>query len=227
MLQEKGVIYILTNPSFPQYVKIGYADDVNKRLKELNRSECIPYAFRVYAYYKVPNRLSDKELHKIIDTINPNLRAVEEINGKERKREFYEMDAEDAYQIILAIAKISGLEKNVVLVPPTEKELDDEQEAEEVRIYRRSLPKMDWLIQQGIVNIGDQICVITHPDIVATIIDPEHVKYNGQSMTFNQFGCKITGWKAIQSYAYMKIVGNSKTLSELREERMKELGMLD
>ena len=25
-----GVIYILTNPSFPQYVKIGYADDLQK-----------------------------------------------------------------------------------------------------------------------------------------------------------------------------------------------------
>ncbi len=29
-----GVIYILTNPSFPEYVKIGYADDVNQRLAQ-------------------------------------------------------------------------------------------------------------------------------------------------------------------------------------------------
>lgn len=28
----KGVIYILTNPSFPEYVKIGYADDLKQRL---------------------------------------------------------------------------------------------------------------------------------------------------------------------------------------------------
>jgi G:T-mismatch repair DNA endonuclease (very short patch repair protein) len=28
-----GVIYILTNPSFPEYVKIGYADDMKKRLE--------------------------------------------------------------------------------------------------------------------------------------------------------------------------------------------------
>lgn len=39
--KSQGVIYILTNPSFPDYVKIGYAYDVNKRLKELNRSEFI------------------------------------------------------------------------------------------------------------------------------------------------------------------------------------------
>ena len=45
MNNNQGVIYILTNPSFPDYVKIGYEDDVSKRLNELNRSECITIAF--------------------------------------------------------------------------------------------------------------------------------------------------------------------------------------
>ena len=57
-MEKVGVIYILTNPSFPEYVKIGYADDVDRRLKELNRSECIPFAFRLFAFYEVSNRLS-------------------------------------------------------------------------------------------------------------------------------------------------------------------------
>ena len=37
-MDKTGVIYILTNPSFPEYVKIGYADDIDKRLMQLNRS---------------------------------------------------------------------------------------------------------------------------------------------------------------------------------------------
>lgn len=49
-MENKGFIYILTNPSFPQYVKIGYADNVEKRLEQLNRSECIPFAFRLYLF---------------------------------------------------------------------------------------------------------------------------------------------------------------------------------
>lgn len=60
MSEQQGVIYILTNPSFPDYVKIGYADDIEKRLQQLNRSECIPFAFRVYATYEVNPRLSDR-----------------------------------------------------------------------------------------------------------------------------------------------------------------------
>lgn len=227
-MNNTGVIYILTNPSFPQYVKIGYANDLKSRLKSLNRSECIPFAFRVYAYYKVPKRLTDLEIHKIIDTINPNLRAIETIDGKERKREFYELSANDAYEILLGIAKINGMESNITLVEPTSKEIKEEEEAEEGRTKRvmTQLPRMDWLIEQGIVNIGDEVYIINHPDEVAVIKNAESVEYKGELMSFNQFGCKITGWKAIQIYAYMKKVGEKDTLAELREEKMHELGMI-
>jgi len=95
-----GYIYILTNPSFPQYVKIGYADDIYKRLDQLNRSECVPFAFRLYAYYEVTDRLTDIKLHTLIDKLNPGLRTIEDFNGKKRVREFYAMDAEDAYSIL-------------------------------------------------------------------------------------------------------------------------------
>lgn len=88
-MDKTGVIYILTNPSFPEYVKIGYADDIDKRLQQLNRSECIPFAFRVYATYEVNSRLSDLKIHSIIDKLNPNLRSIENFNGKQRVREFY------------------------------------------------------------------------------------------------------------------------------------------
>ena len=33
----QGVIYILTNPSFPEYVKIGYAAKLEERLRQLNK----------------------------------------------------------------------------------------------------------------------------------------------------------------------------------------------
>ena len=95
-MKRKGVIYILTNPAFPQYVKIGYAQDLEKRLKQLNRSETIPYAFRAYAVYDVESELTDKDLHAIIDSINPDLRTIENFDGKKRVKEFYAMSAEDA-----------------------------------------------------------------------------------------------------------------------------------
>ena len=131
--ENVGVIYILTNPSFPQFVKIGYASDVEKRLKDLNRSECIPFAFRLYAYYKVNVRLSDVKLHELIDKINPTLRSIEYLGEtkKARIREFYQMDAQDAYFILEAIATIHGLENNLVLCLPTEEEQNNEEKVKE------------------------------------------------------------------------------------------------
>ncbi len=48
-----GSIYILTNPSFPDYVKIGYSKNVEERLCILNNSETVPFGFRLYAIYNV------------------------------------------------------------------------------------------------------------------------------------------------------------------------------
>ena len=124
-----GVIYILTNPSFPEYIKIGYADNLTERLKQLNRSETIPYSFRAYATYEVQNRLTDKEVHNLIDKINPELRSVETFNGKERVKEFFAMSAEDAYSIFESIAKISGTEKCLNRVSPTGTQVYEAQQA--------------------------------------------------------------------------------------------------
>ena len=103
MAPEPGCIYILTNPSFKEYVKIGYATNLEKRLKQLNRSETIPFAFRAYAIYQVDKPLTDKELHKLIDRLNPDLRTIDNFDGKERVKEFFLMSPEDAYALLESV----------------------------------------------------------------------------------------------------------------------------
>ena len=77
-----GAIYVLKNPSFPDYIKIGYADDVFNRLKQLNDKSAVPFSFILYAYYKVNYCLEDKTVHDIIDILNPSLRAIVGNNQK-------------------------------------------------------------------------------------------------------------------------------------------------
>lgn len=43
-------------------------------------------------------------------------------------------------------------------------------------------------------------------------------------MSLNVFGCKITGWSAIQSYAMIRRVDDTETLSELRDEKNETIG---
>ena len=127
---SKGYIYILTNPSFPDWVKIGYADDSQKRLNQLNKTECTPFAFRIYATYEVNNRLQDKKVHDIIDSLNPSLRSKDSLSdGKVRVREFYNMTPEEAYKLFEAIAQINGLEDNLVKHVASPEEQEEEQQA--------------------------------------------------------------------------------------------------
>jgi hypothetical protein len=76
MSKKVGEIYILTNPSFPEWVKIGYSDDADNRAKQLSNSAAVPFSFHVYATYDVFERLDDTKLHNLIDGINPDLRSV-------------------------------------------------------------------------------------------------------------------------------------------------------
>ncbi len=130
-----GCIYILTNPSFPEWVKIGYADDVEARLKQLNATECIPFSFRIYATYEVPSRLADKDVHSLIDMLAPSLRSVENNNGVTRKREFYNMQPEEAFELLLRISKVNGAKPPVKYSPSTQ-EVKEEKVAEQARKTR-------------------------------------------------------------------------------------------
>ena len=132
MSKQPGMTYILTHPSFPDYVKIGYADDIQKRLGQLNRSECIPFAFRVYATYEVNSRLSDLKIHSIIDKLNPALRSIENFDGKKRVREFYAMPPGDAYSLLEAIAEIHGCADKLKLATPNAAETLAEETAQEI-----------------------------------------------------------------------------------------------
>lgn len=138
MNEFTGVIYILTNPSFPEYVKIGYADDLERRINQLNSSEAVPFSFRPYAYYETTTRLTDIEVHDIIDRLNPNLRSVENAKGKKRVREFYLMTPEDAFAILKSIATISGTIERLHKVAKTEEDKQEEKEAKEGRARRRA-----------------------------------------------------------------------------------------
>ena len=126
---EKGYVYILTNPSFPDYVKIGYADDVEERVGVLNSNECTPFAFRIYATMEVDARLKDKAVHKIIDRLAPDKRSIDKIDGKVRVREFYAMSPQEAVELLRDIADVFGFRERVKEYKKSKEEKEDEKVA--------------------------------------------------------------------------------------------------
>ena len=105
MSEKKGYIYIMTNPALIDMVKIGYATNVEERRKQLSTT-ALPYEYEVYATYETNGNLEDKKLHQLIDNLNSDLRVS-------KNREFYVMTPEQAYQLLEAIAIISGTSKKL------------------------------------------------------------------------------------------------------------------
>lgn len=194
MADKNGVIYILTNPSFPEYVKIGYADDIEKRLKQLNRSECIPFAFRVYATYEVSSRLSDLKIHSIIDKLNPNLRSVESFNGKQRVREFYAMSPEDAYSILEAIAEIHGCSDKLKIVALSDEEKQAEETAKEIDTESTERAS-NFSFSKCRIPVGEKIEYYDNPELTATVVDDRNVEYNGEIMSLTALAKLLSGKK--------------------------------
>ena len=210
-MKSTGYIYILTNPSFPQYVKIGYATDVKQRLDELNRSTAVPFAFRVYATYEVDSALSDKKLHSILDKLNPDLRSAEEIDGKKRVREFYAMPAEDAYSILEAIAEINGYTHRLKKWKATAAERQDETLAQEIseQHQERLSP---FAFSMCNIAIGEQIefCCNGNDNTgtLCEVVDDKHVHYNGETWSLTALAKHLTGIKsAIAGPKYFKYKG--------------------
>ena len=211
---KNGVIYILTNPSFPNYVKIGYAHDLEKRLKQLNRSETIPFAFRAYAIYEVASELTDKELHKLIDSLNPNLRTIETFDGKKRVKEFYAMSAEEAFSLLECIAKISGTKNNLKRMSPEGHEVLDEQIAEDVRNTARKGP---FKFSECGIPVGAKITYINDSSVIATVVDDRHIEYQGVTTSMSALAQELLGSKwQVQGTAYFTYKG--KKLTNIREE---------
>ena len=192
--EQHGYIYIFTNPSFPQYVKIGYADDVEQRLRQLNRSETIPFAFRCYATYEVNHRLTDMKIHDVIDKLNPDIRSIDNVNGKKRVREFFAMSKEDAYSILEAIAEINGLENNLKKWAISEEEKEAEELSEEIN-EEHSARLSPFRFSMVGIKIGEEIHSLEYPEVKAVVVDDKHVEYNGETISLSPLAKQILGWK--------------------------------
>lgn len=144
MKEKCGVIYILTNPSFPEYVKIGYADDIKTRVKQLNNSEAVPFSFHIFATFDLTERLTDKKVHNFIDTLNSELRSKEQIGNKIRVREFYHIKPEEIYSAFESMAEVNGTSDRLRLWKETSEEKEEKQEAISLAINRHHFKEIEF-----------------------------------------------------------------------------------
>ena len=170
---SQGFIYIMTNPALHGMVKIGYATDVEARRKQLSTT-ALPYEYEVYATYETSGSLEDKKLHKLIDNLNPDLRVSS-------NREFFIMTPEEAYELLEAIATISGTKDKLkrVKTPPAKKQ-----------VVRR--PPVNF--SKCGIPVGAELVFIDDPTVVAKVVSDRKVEYNGEITSLSSISDSIKGY---------------------------------
>ncbi|MGL4389234.1 MAG: GIY-YIG nuclease family protein [Brevinema sp.] len=85
---SEGIIYILTNPAMPGFIKIGMTqrEDIKQRMKELY-STGVPFPFDLHYAMKIDDvKITESLLHQIFSVHRENM-----------EREFFKMDPERAF----------------------------------------------------------------------------------------------------------------------------------
>ena len=187
-----GYIYIMTNPALHDMVKIGYATDVEVRRQQLSTT-ALPYEYEVYATYETPGNLEDKKLHKMIDNLNPDLRVS-------KNREFFVMSPEEAYELLEAIAIISGSQDKLKIVSESVCEQTSQ-------IIRR--PPIDFY-KCGLKN-GDELVCIEDKTIKAIVKGEHKVLYKDELTSLTAIMRGVKGYKNIAGPSFFSYKGEKLT----------------
>lgn len=202
---SRGFIYILTNRSFKDsWVKIGYAKNVEQRVKQLNGTN-LPFQYEIYAIYEVNSELSDKAIHRIIEELNPKLKLTP-------NREFFDVSPEKAYLLFENMAKIHNTLDKLKLFD------NKTQTIEHTNKNFGQKRKKYELIHLGIVK-GEKLVYIKNKNIVVEVIDDNKVEYQNQKYSLSGLAKHLNHTKSEQGQRYF--LYKNKTILEIINEKLK------
>lgn len=101
MQNANNFLYIMTNPAFPGMVKIGMSKDPVQRRRSLSAPSGVPRPFVIYATLKVPETITDIQVHNLLGLLRPDLRVSDQ-------REFFLLSPEEAYSLLQQLASFIG-----------------------------------------------------------------------------------------------------------------------
>lgn len=89
-------------------------------------------------------------------------------------------------------------------------------------VARRLLPKIDVMLDWGVVKAGDIIVAKGRED-EATLLSNGNVDVDGTEMSLQAWLKDVYGWSSVQTYAFAVHKESGKLLSEIRKEYMEKL----
>ena len=132
------IVYILTNESMPDIIKIGITDDLKRRLRDLDNTST-PLPFECFYALEVPDARSiEKLLHEAFDD-----------KRVRQNREFFNCFPEQAKSALKIAEQMGGRE-----VTPKEAVVETEQDRQALDTAKKKKGRVDYFGILGI-NVGE------------------------------------------------------------------------
>jgi hypothetical protein len=199
-----NIVYVLTNPSIPDIVKIGFTTDLTTRMRSLYNSS-VPVPFECYFACTVNDmNFVEKHLHDGFDDFRVN-----------PKREFFRIDPERVVSIL----------KMVMIEDVTPKEDIVEDEIDQRSLDKEKKVRGRFNFDMINVSVGSVLSFVKDPTITSTVVDQHKIKFEDEIHSLSSATLKIVHrmgytWKQVSGPTYWMYEGE--TLTELRSRMEQE-----
>ena len=181
-----GIVYVLSNPAFDNYVKVGRTIDLEQRLKQLDNTS-VPLPFRCVFAVQVDDEVAVERLVH---------RAFADVRVR-KTREFFEIDAQ---RVIAALKLTNGVD-----VTPKADIAEDE---ESIAALERTVAKRKtYSFSDAQVNVGDILTYSKDDTITSLVVADKKIDFEGEIVSVSKAALALLHregykWKQANGWAY-------------------------
>ena len=162
------IVYILTNESMPEIIKIGITDDLKRRLRDLDNTST-PLPFECFYALSVPDARSiEKLLHEAFDD-----------KRVRQNREFFNCSPEQAKSALSIAEKMGGTD-----VTPAEIEFETPQDKQALDSAKKKKGSIDYFGILGI-DLGEKLTFIKDHTITCEVKENGKVLFRENTMSLS------------------------------------------
>lgn len=193
------IVYLLTNPTMPDLVKIGRTKDLEERLRQLSTHSGVPVPFECFYACEVADSVKDeKALHDAFGDHRINSR-----------REFFRLNPDRAVAILELVAiKDATLAAEVA-----------EDQAELDALHREQTRREQFRFSMVDIAPGSLLTFSKDDEITATVVDDKRINFQGEITSTSAAATRLLhqiGWTLRAAQGPLYWVYEGETLAERR-----------
>lgn len=206
-----GIVYVLTNPAFENYVKIGKTINLEQRLRSLDNTS-VPLPFRCVFAVEVED---ENEVERLLHQAFAD-------NRTRTTREFFEVDA---HRVIAAMKLTRGRD-----VTPKDDIAEDEEGIRAIEKAARK-PRKIYSLFDAKLKIGDVLRYANNENITAEVVGEKKVLFEGVETSLSASALMLLQrdgykWRTVNGWNFWMFENETvaERLNSILEEQVAEEG---